>query len=75
MKTISVRLPEQYINDIEEAAGEELIDKGSMLRKLIGNGLREYRIKKHLNPIPRAGYLCGRQQVRQELPTGQPLRN
>ena len=46
MKTISVRLPEQYIHDIEEAAGQELIDKGTMLRKLIGNGLREYRIKK-----------------------------
>ena len=46
MKTISVRLPEQYIHDIEEAAGQEFIDKGTMLRKLIGNGLREYRIKK-----------------------------
>lgn len=48
MKTISVRLPEQYIHDIEEAAGQELIDKGTMLRKLIGSSLEEYRIKKAL---------------------------
>ncbi|MBC2697180.1 MAG: hypothetical protein HF976_10170 [ANME-2 cluster archaeon] len=48
MKTISVRLTEQYIHDNEEATGQELIDKGTMLRKLIGKGLREYRIKKSI---------------------------
>jgi predicted HTH domain antitoxin len=46
MKTLSVRLPEQYIHDIEEAAGQESVDKGAMVRKLIGSGLKEYRIKK-----------------------------
>lgn len=48
MKTISVRLPEQYLQDIEEACRLELVDKGTMLRKLVGTGLREYRTKKAL---------------------------
>lgn len=46
MKTISIRLPEQYIHDIEDACKQEVLDKGTMLRKLIGEALREYRIKK-----------------------------
>jgi len=48
MKTISVRLPEQYLHDIEEACRLELVDKGTMLRKLVGTGLQEYRTKKAL---------------------------
>ena len=48
MKTISVRLPEQYLHDIEEACKLEVIDKGTMLRKLVGTGLREYRTRKAL---------------------------
>lgn len=46
MKTVSIRLPEQYIHDIEEACKQEVLDKGTMLRKLIGSALRDYRIKK-----------------------------
>ncbi|NJD54532.1 MAG: hypothetical protein FIB07_16935 [Candidatus Methanoperedens sp.] len=46
MKTISVRLPEKYLQEIEEACKQEVLDKGSMLRKLIGEALREYQIKK-----------------------------
>ena len=46
MKTISVRLPEQYLHEIEEACKQEVLDKGTMLRKLIGEALREYHIKK-----------------------------
>ena len=46
MKTISVRLPEQYLYEIEEACKQEVLDKGTMLRKLIGEELREYHIKK-----------------------------
>ena len=46
MKTLAVRLPEQYIHDIEEAAEQELVDNGAMVCKLIGSGLKEYRIKK-----------------------------
>ena len=48
MKTISVRLPEQYLHDIEEACKLELVDKGTMLRKLVGTGLQEYRTRKAL---------------------------
>ncbi|KAF5414314.1 MAG: hypothetical protein C5S48_08875 [Candidatus Methanogaster sp.] len=54
MKTISVRLPEQYLHGIEEACKLEIVDKGTMLRKLIGTGLREYRTKKALEL-----YRCG----------------
>jgi predicted HTH domain antitoxin len=46
MKTISIRLPDQYVQAIEEACKEEILDKGTMLRKLIGDALREYQIKK-----------------------------
>lgn len=46
MKTISIRLPEQYVKEIEEACKQEVLDKGTMLRKLIGEALREYHIKK-----------------------------
>jgi predicted HTH domain antitoxin len=46
MKTISIRLPEQYVLEIEEACRQEILDKGTMLRKLIGDALREYHIKK-----------------------------
>ena len=46
MKTLAVRLPEQYIHDIEKAAEQELVDNGEMVCKLIGSGLKEYRIKK-----------------------------
>ena len=46
MKTISIRLPEQYIREIEDACKMEVLDKGTMLRKLIGEALREYHIKK-----------------------------
>jgi predicted HTH domain antitoxin len=46
MKTISVRLPDQYVHEIEEACKQEFLDKGTMLRRLIGDALRTYRIKK-----------------------------
>lgn len=46
MKTVSIRLPEQYLQEIEEACKQEILDKGTMLRKLIGDALRDYRIKK-----------------------------
>lgn len=46
MKTISIRLPDQYLHEIEEACKQEVLDKGTLLRKLIGEALREYHIKK-----------------------------
>jgi predicted HTH domain antitoxin len=46
METISVRLPEKYLREIEEACRQEAVDKATMLRKIVGNGLTEYRIKK-----------------------------
>ena len=48
MRTISVRLPEEYIEEIEEACKLEGMDKGAMLRKLIDVALKEYRIKRAL---------------------------
>lgn len=46
MKTVSIRLPEQYLQEIEEACKQEILDKGTMLRKLIGDALRDYRVRK-----------------------------
>ncbi|MDO9518393.1 MAG: UPF0175 family protein [Methanosarcinaceae archaeon] len=45
MKTVSIRLPEQYLNEIEEARMQENINRSTMLRRLIINGLDEYRTK------------------------------
>ena len=45
MMTLSVRLPEQHMYDVGEVAGQELADNGAMVHKLIGSGLKEYRIK------------------------------
>nr|QNO46917.1 hypothetical protein GBMLOPDG_00013 [Methanosarcinales archaeon ANME-2c ERB4] len=55
MKTISVRLPEQYLHDIEEACKPEVVDNGTMLHKRVGTGLREYHSKKALEL-----YCCGK---------------
>ena len=48
MKTTSVRLPEEYINEIDRISEEEGVDRGTLLRKFIGNALREHKIKKAL---------------------------
>lgn len=48
MRTTSVRLPEEYMEEIEEACKLEGVDKGAMLRKLIDAALKEYRIKRAL---------------------------
>jgi len=42
---MSVRLPEKYVHEIEEACMQDLVDKATMLRQLIENGLNEYRTK------------------------------
>ena len=41
-------LPEKYIEMIEEMCELEGVDKGTFLRRLIQNALKEYRIKKTL---------------------------
>ncbi len=46
METVSVRLPEKYLHEIEEACMQEVIDKATMMRRLIETGLNEYRAKK-----------------------------
>ena len=46
MVTTSVRLPEDVIQEIEKMSREEGIEKGTLIRKLLTESLREYRIKK-----------------------------
>ncbi|MBE8540547.1 UPF0175 family protein [Geoglobus acetivorans] len=46
--TTSVRLPKDIIDEIEKFSKDEGIDKGTFVRKLIAESLREYRIKKAL---------------------------
>ncbi len=48
MKTTSVRLPEEIIEEIERISKEEGVDKGTLLRKLVTESLKEYKIKKAL---------------------------
>jgi len=48
MVTTSVRLPKEVVEEIEKLSKEEGIDKGTLIRKLIAESLREYKIKKAL---------------------------
>jgi predicted HTH domain antitoxin len=45
MITTSVRLPKEYMEKIEELCTLESVDKGTMLRRLIGGALKEYSIR------------------------------
>lgn len=48
MVTTSVRLPKEIVEEIERLSKEEGIDKGTLIRKLIVESLREYKIKRAL---------------------------
>jgi hypothetical protein len=41
--TIGVRIPEEILKDLEESAKEEDIDKFTVIRRFILEGLREYK--------------------------------
>ncbi|AEA46247.1 UPF0175 family protein [Archaeoglobus veneficus] len=46
MVTTSVRLPKELLDELEKISREEGIDKGAIIRKLLTESLREYRVKK-----------------------------
>ena len=48
MVTTSVRLPKEIVEEIERLSREEGVDKGTLIRKLIAESLKEYKIKKAL---------------------------
>jgi len=48
MVTTSVRLPKDMVEEIEKLSNEEGIDKGTFIRRLIAESLREYKIKRAL---------------------------
>ena len=48
MVTTSVRLPKEIAEEIERLSKEEGIDKGTLIRKLIAESLKEYKIKRAL---------------------------
>ena len=48
MIATSVRLPKEIVEEIEKLSKEEGIDKGTLIRKLIAESLREYKIKRAL---------------------------
>lgn len=48
MVTTSVRLPKEIVEEIEKLSKEEGIDKGTLIRKLIAESLKEYKVKKAL---------------------------
>ena len=41
--TIGVRIPEEMLKDLEESAREENMDKSTVIRHFIIEGLREYK--------------------------------
>ena len=41
--TIGVRIPEEILKDLEESAKEENMDKSTVIRQFIMEGLREYK--------------------------------
>jgi predicted HTH domain antitoxin len=48
MVTASVRLPKEMVEEIERLSKEEGIDKGTLLRRLISESLKEHKIRKSL---------------------------
>jgi len=48
MVTASVRLPKETVEEIERLSQEEGIDRGTFIRKLIAESLKEYRIRRAL---------------------------
>lgn len=41
--TIGVRIPEEILKDLEESAKEENMDKSTVIRRFIIEGIREYK--------------------------------
>jgi len=44
--TIGVRIPEEILKELEESAKEEKVDKSTVIRQFILEGLREYKREK-----------------------------
>ena len=66
LKPITLRLNEEVIKTIEEAAKEELIDKTSMARKFIYKGVEAYQREKAVElyrkgeiSLEKAASVCG----------------
>lgn len=47
-KTITTRLPDEFILDITKVAEEENVDKSAAIRKLLAIALKHWKIKKAL---------------------------
>lgn len=46
LKTTSVRLPAGEIEEIDRITREEATDRGAVVRKLVGLGLREFKMER-----------------------------
>ena len=51
MITISTRLDEEILNEIEEIVEKQGIDRSDAIRKLLRIGIKEYKLKEVLNSI------------------------
>ncbi len=47
-KTITTRLPDEFVSDITKVAEEENMDKSAAIRKLLAIALKQWKIKKAL---------------------------
>jgi len=48
MITTSVRLPREMIEELDRLSREEGVDRGTLVRRLLSDALREYKIKRAL---------------------------
>jgi len=48
MRATSVRLPKEMLDEIERLSREEGVDRGTLIRRLLADSLREYRIRRAL---------------------------
>ena len=49
MKVTSVRLPKEMLDEIERISREEGVDRGTLIRRLLAESLREYRVRRALD--------------------------
>ena len=64
-KTITTRLPDEFVVDISKVAEEENVDKSAAIRKLLAIALREWKIKKALDS---AFFSEGIKHINQQAP-------
>lgn len=75
MKTVltTVRLPERIMKTLDEKAGEEGLDRTTVLRKLLEESIKEWKIEKAANKYKQGRISLGKAAEIAELPVDETM--